>query len=655
MANKEYSQVLTKDNEGFFRFIESKMMGNGITTEQLTYGLCNTEEWDSLLVGEYLDKLMMSRLLDRLGCRGLRCDILLFGSEYDDWQERMDIVFAINDGGTEFAEKILEEYACRKIVQKNIDKMGCNERLEYQFVLMMQAYIMLGGRFDRTELIAKLQSAAALSIPQGVDVAFDNGMKIILSVQELDILLEYYYQLVCREIEEKNIKTVDCYIWRIRKVIDYILSADWFNALSKANILPKAVYYVMLSNQKKIRLNMDNEDELIFIAEELKSYGRWLSDYDNAIEALRNDGRTYYLAELCDMMDIIVSRMKRLLSEDVCKSMKLDDKKNTADRCREMLLYIEKLTGISRYTKNGMYMYFEPNVYRMEKVVADRRRLLGITQNQLAEGICTAKTIRRLEQGHCRPHGYNLYEILNRLELYSDFVMDEIVSYNAGDMELLEKVYDAISMNAAEKAQELLRTLKANIDMGYTRNRQMVERLELDFDYQGGKISKKDYEDDLKKIIGYSVKYENFFRSVNVYLTDSEASMLQMLYNLEKDNDGVLYLHDMLSRYERKELYIRKIELIQTAFASDSGNRGVYDSSNMEFMDVINENFRIKRIYNIARCTYGIWWNNDMQHKYSTDQSREMLNICVDISDFAKEYMYKQFFLKKLDSILGLQ
>ena len=655
MANKEYSQVLTKDNEGFFRFIESKMMGNGITTEQLTYGLCNTEEWDSLLVGEYLDKLMMSRLLDRLGCRGLRCDILLFGSEYDDWQERMDIVFAINDGETELAEKILEEYAGRKIVQKNIDKMGCNERLEYQFVLMMQAYIMLGGRFDRTELIAKLQEAAVLTIPQGVDVAFDNGMKIILSVQELDILLEYYYQLVCREIEEKNIKTVDCYIGRIRKVIDYILSADWFNALSKANILPKAVYYVMLSNQKKIRLNVDNEDELIFIAEELKSYGRWLSDYDNAIEVLRDCGRIYYLAELCDMMDAIVSRMKKLLSEDVCKSMKLDDIKNTADRYREMLLYIEKLTGTSRYTKNGMYMYFEPNVYRMEKVVADRRRLLGITQNQLAEGICTAKTIRRLEQGNCRPHGYNLYEILNRLELYSDFVMDEIVSYNARDMELLEKVYDAIGMNETERAQELLRTLKANIDMGYTRNRQMVERLELDFDYQGGKISKKDYEDDLKKIIGYSVKYENFFRSVNVYLTDSEASMLQMMYNLEKDNDGVLYLHDMLSRYERKELYIRKIELIQTAFASDSGNRGVYDSSNMEFMDVINENFRIKRIYNIARCTYGIWWNNDMQHKYSTDQSREMLNICVDISDFAKEYMYKQFFLKKLDSILGLQ
>ena len=647
MVNKEYSQVLTKDNEGFFRFIESTMDNCGITTEQLTYGLCNTEEWDSLLAGEYLDKLMMSRLLDRLGCRGARCDILLFGSEYDDWQERMDIVFAINDGETELAEKILEEYACRKIVQKNIDKMGCNERLEYQFVLMMQAYIMLGGRFDRTELIAKLQEAAVLTIPQGVDVAFDNGMKIILSVQELDILLEYYYQHVCREIEEKNIKTVDYYIGRIRKVIDYILSADWFNALSKANILPKAVYYVMLSNQKKIRLNVDNEDELIFIAEELKSYGRWLSDYDNAIEALRNDGRTYYLAELCDMMDIIVSRMKRLLSEDVCKSMKLDDIKNTADRCREMLLYIEKLTGISRYTKSGMYMYFEPNVYRMEKAVADRRRLLGITQNQLAEGICTAKTIRRLEQGHCRPHGYNLYEILNRLELYSDFVLDEIVSYNAGDMELLEKVYDAIGMNETERAQELLQTLKANLDMEYTRNRQTIERLETNFAYGRREIELKVYLEKMKNIIGYSVKYEHVLKNPAVYLTSCETTILHNMQNKQNEQDRLMYLYSIPSQYVRGELFIRKIEFCKTKFESDAGNRGEYEKSNSIFMDVIQKNTKLKRIYNIDRCIYGIWWNNNMQHKYSTEQSKELLNICIDISDFSKGYVYKQFFLKQ--------
>lgn len=647
MVNKEYSQVLTKDNEGFFRFIVSTMNNCGITTEQLTCGLCDTEEWDSLLAGEYLDKLMMSRLLDRLGCRGARCDILLFGSEYDDWQERMDIVFAINDGGTEFAEKILEKYAGWKVARKSIAEMGCNERLEYQFVLMMQAHIMLCGKYDRTELIAKLQSAAALSIPQGTDVEFDCNKRIVLSVQELDILLEYYYQHVCREIEEKNIKTVDYYIGRIRKVIDYILSADWFNALSKASILPKAVYYGMLSIQKKMQLNADDHEELIYIADELNSYAGWLSDYDNAIEVLRNVGRTYYLAELCDMMDIIVSRMKKLLSEDVCKSMKLDYIKNTADRCREMLLYIEKLTGISRYTKNGMYMYFEPNVYRMEKAVADRRRLLGITQNQLAEGICTAKTIRRLEQGHCRPHGYNLYEILNRLELYSDFVMDEIVSYNAGDMELLEKVYDAIGMNETERAQELLRTLKANIDMEYTRNRQTIERLETNFAYGRREIELKVYLEKMKNIIGYSVKYEHVLKNPAVYLTSCETTILHNMQNKQNEQDRLMYLYSIPSQYVRGELFIRKIEFCKTKFASDAGNRGEYEKSNSIFMDVIQKNTKLKRIYNIDRCIYGIWWNNNMQHKYSTEQSKELLNICIDISDFSKGYVYKQFFLKQ--------
>lgn len=647
MANEEYSQVLTKDNEGFFRFIESKMKGNGITTEQLTSGLCDMEEWNNMLSGEYMDKLMMSRLLNRLGCRGLRCDILLFASEYDDWQTRMDIVSAINDGETELAEKILEEYAGRKIVQKNIDKMGCNERLEYQFVLMMQAYNMLGGRFDRTELIAKLQSAAALSIPQGTDVEFDCNKRIVLSVHELDILLEYYYQLVCREAEEKNIKDVDYYIGRIRKAIDYILSADWFNTLSKASILPKAVYYGMLSIQKKMQLNADDHDGLIYIVDELNSYGRWLSDYDNAIEVLRDCGRIYYLAELCDMMDAIVSRMKKLLSEEVCKSMKLDDIKNTADRCREMLLYIEKLTGISRYTKNGMYMYFEPNVYRMEKAVADRRRLLGITQNQLAEGICTAKTIRRLEQGHCRPHGYNLYEILNRLELYSDFVMDEIVSYNAGDMELLEKVYDAIGMNETERAQELLQTLKANLDMEYTRNRQTIERLETNFAYGRREIELKVYLEKMKNIIGYSVKYEHVLKNPAVYLTSCETTILHNMQNKQNEQDRLMYLYSIPSQYVRGELFIRKIEFCKTKFASDAGNRGEYEKSNSIFMDVIQKNTKLKRIYNIDRCIYGIWWNNNMQHKYSTEQSKELLNICIDISDFSKGYVYKQFFLKQ--------
>ncbi len=653
MEKEKYKQIFTKDNEGFFRFIEDTMNSYGITAEQLTFGLCDSEEWNSLLSGEYMSKLMMNRLLDRLGCNGLRCDILLFSSEYDDWQTRMDIVFAINDGDTELAGKILKKYADRESTQKSIDKMKCNERLDYQFVLMMQAYIMICGNYNRVDLIKKLHQAAMLTIPRGTDVIFDSDERVILSVQELDILLEYYYQVVRLEAEKNNIQAVIYYTGRIQEITDYIKSANWFNMLSKASILPKAVYYGILSSQERIQFNVNNCDELIYIADELDTYGRWLSDCDNAIEALRNGGRTYYLAELCDMTDIIIDRMNKLLAENICKSIKINDRKSTIDRYRHILLYIENITGINIYTKNSVYMYFETNVYRLEKVVAERRKLLGMTQNKLADGICNAKTIRRLELGQCRPHGYNLYEILNRLELYSDFVMDEIVSYRAEDMEILEKVYDAIGMNKTENEQELLQILKENLDMKYTRNRQTIERLELNFAYHRGEFTLKTYLERIKNIIGYSVKYEDILLNPDVYLTGCEMTILQNMQSKENERNRLLYIYNIPSRYEKSELYMRKAEFCKTLFASDAGNNGEYDKSNSVFTDVIQKNAKIKRVYNIDRCIYGIWWNNNMQHKYSTEQSKELLNICIDISDFAKEYEYKQFFLRQYEVILA--
>ncbi len=651
MAGEKDIPVFTKDNEGYFRFIENTMDETGITIEQLTSGLCNVLEWNELISGKYMNKLMMNRLLDRLGCNNLRCDVLLFGSEYDDWQMRMDIVFAINDGNKCKAAGILKKYAERKGIFNSIDDMECNDRLEYQFMFVMQAYIMMNGEYDRTEVIAKLQQAAALTIMHGTDVLIDSNERIVLSVQELDILLEFYYQVIQLAAKENNIQTICCYTERIQKIIDYIQSAEWFNILSKASILPKAAYYGILANQEKLHLKRENVDGLVDIADELSIYGRWLSDCDKVIETLRASGRIFYLAELCDVMENVVDRMEKLLSEDTCKGMKIDDRKSMIERHSRILIFIQNITGINRYTKNGVYMYLEPGVYRLEKVAAERRKLLGMTQSKLAEEICTTKTIRRLELGKSRPHGYNLYEILNKLELYSDFVLDEIVSYRAEDMKILEKVYDAISMNEIEKAEEFLHELENKVDMNYTKNKQTIERIKLNFNYRRGEITKADYINALKDIIGYSVKYENIIKNPNTYLTDCETVMLQSIYTSEVNAADFLYLYGMVSAYECDELYIRKIELLKTVLASAAGNRADYKNSNKEFMDVIAANFRIKRIYNIARCVYGIWWNNDRQHKYSAQESRDMLNICVEIINFTKEYEHKDFFLKKKDSI----
>lgn len=649
MTIKDYYQ-LTKDNEYFFRFIKNIMNEMGITVKQLTDGICDESEWKNLISGGYLSKLMMNRLLDRLGCNGIRCDTLLFASEYDDWKLRMDIIFAISDGKIMQAEELLKNYVDRHQFHNNIDIMDCNEKIEYQFVIMMQVYIMLSEKEDDAEIINKLKMSVELTIPQGTEIKLDIEKNVILSVQELDILLEYYYYAMSVDAWKDN-NAVNYYYERICIITDYIQSASWFNSLSKARIFPKAVCYEIKAYQIKLQLDNDNHNRLEDIIDKLSVYHRELSKYDDAIEMLHDGGRAYYLIELCDAMEKAIDRMKTLLSVDVYKGMKIDERKYTINKYRQMLQYIEDMTGVSRYTVSGMYMYFEPNVYRMEQIVAERRKLLGMTQTELAEGICTAKTIRRLELGQCRPHGYNLYAILDRLELYSEFVLDEIVSNSTKNMEILEKLYDAISRDEIEIAEKLLCILENKIDMTYTKNRQTVERIKLNFAYRKGKISRDDYVNGLKDIIGYSVKYANILKNTEMYLTDCEVVLLQNLQNVENDKDSLIHLYNSFSKYERAELHMHKTELFRTIYASYMGNGEDYDNSNRVFIDVIKINYRMKRMYNIARCIYGIWWNNDMQHKYSTQQSKDMLNICIAISDFTKEYDYKHFFLKKIGSI----
>lgn len=90
----KYSKVYTKDNEFFFRFIKQVMNDRNISDEQMVLGLCDKMEWKGFLSGEYMNKLMMDRLLDRLGLNGLRCDTILFASDYYEWKARMDIVFS---------------------------------------------------------------------------------------------------------------------------------------------------------------------------------------------------------------------------------------------------------------------------------------------------------------------------------------------------------------------------------------------------------------------------------------------------------------------------------------------------------------------------------------------------------------------------------
>ena len=61
-------------------------------------------------------------------------------------------------------------------------------------------------------------------------------------------------------------------------------------------------------------------------------------------------------------------------------------------------------------------------LYNIGNFIKQRREELGITQNELAEGLCSLPTLSRIESGSHVPHGNTLRSLLQRLG-YSDALM----------------------------------------------------------------------------------------------------------------------------------------------------------------------------------------------------------------------------------------
>lgn len=72
---------------------------------------------------------------------------------------------------------------------------------------------------------------------------------------------------------------------------------------------------------------------------------------------------------------------------------------------------------INRYTVLYLPERRIKMIYNIGEYIKNRRKVLGITQDELADGICSVMTLSRIERGDQFPHDYTLIQILQRLGL----------------------------------------------------------------------------------------------------------------------------------------------------------------------------------------------------------------------------------------------
>lgn len=157
-------------------------------------------------------------------------------------------------------------------------------------------------------------------------------------------------------------------------------------------------------------------------------------------------------------------------------------------------------------------------IYQVGEVIRKTREGLGITQEQLCDGICSVETLSRIENGKRSPSRTNFQALMERMgksgEKFIPFV-------RSSDMEVIVKAMDINIMLARHRYEEtevLLEELREKINLKDNINRQFVEKTQALIDYSLGRINEKENRERLIQALMYTVpNYKDRTLPVGIY------------------------------------------------------------------------------------------------------------------------------------------
>lgn len=148
-------------------------------------------------------------------------------------------------------------------------------------------------------------------------------------------------------------------------------------------------------------------------------------------------------------------------------------------------------------------------VYLIGEVIKRTREALGLTQEELCDGICSVDALSKIENGKRSPNRGNFEALMERMgkdgKKYFPYI-------RSGDMEvhrMRKEIEVLLSNNQYEKAEELLEVMESRIDTEDMVNKQVVLRLRAILEYWFKRIGEKEKREMLVEAFLCTVpKYE---------------------------------------------------------------------------------------------------------------------------------------------------
>lgn len=563
----------------FGKYISKTRMSNHLSLEQLSEGICDSSNLNRIEHGKrYADKLTRDRMLGRIGIDGYDYENYINIKEYGQWKIRMEILNNISNGN------LKEAYQKIKTYSESYDKY-CNGNLKMQFCIFAYAQIKKRKGYNR-----RLGRIFADALECTVKCSCDMISSKVLSVQELLFIMDD----ACYNRKPERMQIYE-------QVVEYI-EKPYFDVFSKAMIYPKAVVNIC----REIFMEQNEPDR--------QSYVRMLELCSGAKDILGEAKRTYYLWELSRLLKNIYSYFLKNDGENSENGVTREQAEGNQGFMRAFK-EAGRLAGISVKMQDDTYIYKEYGVYCTADVIYKRRRTLGLTVRQLADGYMIERTLAKIESGRANPHATTIKELFKRLNMSAEYSRLEIVTDKVEAKDTIRKLKANCNGLEYDKALVLLTNLKGMIDLDIPVNRQYIIRTESCIEYDLGLIDKQQHIEDIIQALECTIPYEKIVYGDELFMTQEESMCINSIFSCgssdfdSKKIEFIEYVYKNYSDINHEWMY----DVFMSNIASWCGNEGDYDTSDRLSRELI-KNCLIKGRLNLVDANfYNMAWNMKMR------------------------------------------
>ena len=378
---------------------------------------------------------------------------------------------------------------------------------------------------------------------------------------------------------------------------------------------------------------------------------------EKAIDKLRDAGRTYYLIEL---LEIEIQILETMPEDAVTEHLE----KNGTDRinAKELMSMIKNLYAeyeVPAYIQDCTYFYQQKWIFSMKDVLRTRREMFGLTQEQLCEGICSVKSLRRAEKGQTDMQRETLKKLLNRLGLSGQMQWSRLITSDREVIRMAEELADYINDRKFSVASKQLESLKSRIDLDIPQNKQYFLEKQALLEFEQGKVTREEFVKMEKEALECTLRAENLYRKENVYLTAREIICISNSWKGMEEKEKresinlILRLYDNYALNNGLSQAISVYEIVTEAAVNELGNNGEHVRAEEIDRKSIKASLSCRRVWDIHYKIYDILWNEKKLMKksgkrVSNNRMNTELKRCIIMSHYVKRYFYENVYKEKL-------